>query len=338
MKVRIGYMPGAFPSGNDGSGNDGSGNDGSGNDGSGNDGSGNDGSGKDAVKYLRDLVKVGDKYGYDSLWLSDRVVGERPSPEPLIALSMVAAYSDRLKFGTSVLQLPIRNPVILAKEMATLDYLSEGRFLPAIGLGQEDPREYEACGVSKEDRGRRTDEALVVMRRLWHEDNVTHQGRFFSLRDVTINPKPVQVPSLPVWIGGRTKAAQRRVGRIGDGWLVSSATPREVKDGVEVVFSTAAEHRREVDEDHIGVLVTYLIAPTVEDAASAAEPYVTRARTDAQFTEYTALGTPAQVEDMIGRYLEAGASKFVVRPLCPPQQAIEQLEIFGQEILPHFHR
>ena len=294
--------------------------------------------GKDGVKYLRDLVKVGDKYGYDSLWLSDRVVGERFSPEPLIALSMVAAYSDRLKFGTSVLQLPIRNPVILAKEMATLDYLSEGRFLPAIGLGQEDPREYEACGVSKEDRGRRTDEAMAVMRRLWHEDNVTHEGRFFSLHDVTINPKPVQTPSLPVWIGGRTRAAQRRVGRVGDGWLVSSATPREVKEGVETVFSAAAEYRREVDEDHIGALVTYLIAPTLGEAASAAEPYITRARADAHFTEYSALGTLQQVEDMIGRYLEAGASKFVLRPLCPPQQAIEQLEMFGQEILPHYHK
>ena len=133
MSVRIGYMPGGFPPGPNG------------------------------LKYLRDLVTVGDEYGYDSLWLSDRVVGERCTPDPLIALSMVAAYSERLKFGTSVLQTPIRSPVGLAKEMATLDYLSGGRFLPAMGLGTEDPREYEACGVSKEDRGRRTDEAMVVI-------------------------------------------------------------------------------------------------------------------------------------------------------------------------------
>ena len=218
MSVRIGYMPGAFPSG------------------------------KEGVKYLRDLVEVGDKYGYDSIWLSDRVVGERASPEPLIALSMVAGYSEKMKFGTSVLQLPVRNPVVLAKEMATLDYLSNGRFLPAIGLGQEDPREYEACGVSKEDRGLRTDEAVDVMRCLWHEDNVTYEGRFFSLHDVTINPKPVQVPSLPVWIGGRSTAAQRRVGRVGDGWLVSSATPQEVREGVDVIFATAAEYGREIED------------------------------------------------------------------------------------------
>lgn len=307
MKVRIGYMPGAFPPGEEG------------------------------LTYFRDLVKVGDRYGYDSIWLSDRVVGERFSPEPLIALSMVAAYSERLKFGTSVLQLPVRNPVVLAKEMATLDYLSGGRFLPAIGLGQEDPREYEACGVSKESRGLRTDEAMCVMRRLWSEDNVTHEGRFFSLHDVTVNPKPVQVPSLPVWVGGSSRAAQRRVGRVGDGWLVSSATPAEVRAGVEVVFSTAAEYGREVEEDHIGALVGYYLAPTYQEAASAAEAFVTRARPDAHFTEYSALGPAERVREMILGYLDAGASKFVVRPLCPPRETIEQLEMFGREVLPHFH-
>ena len=308
MSVRIGYMPGGFPSG------------------------------KEGLKYLRDLVEVGDNYRYDSLWLSDRVIGESFSLEPLIALSMVAAYSDRLKFGTSVLQLPIRNPVVLAKEMATLDYLSNGRFLPAIGLGQEDPREYEACGVSKEDRGRRTDEAMTVIRRLWREDKVTHEGQFFSLHDVTINPKPVQVPSIPVWVGGRTEAAQRRVGRVGDGWLVSSATAPEVREGVDLVFSTAAEYGREIDEDHIGALLGFFIAPTQEQAELAAEPFVTRPRPDAHFAEYNAIGTPEQVKHTIHHYLEAGASKFVVRPMCAPQDAIEQLALFGREILPHFHK
>jgi alkanesulfonate monooxygenase SsuD/methylene tetrahydromethanopterin reductase-like flavin-dependent oxidoreductase (luciferase family) len=116
MSVAIGYMPGAF------------------------------GQGGQDPNFLRQLVQVGDTYGYDSLWLSDRIVGQQFSLEPIVALSMVAAYSDRLKFGTSVLALPIRNPVVLAKQIATLDYLSRGRCFPAVGLGQDDPTEYEACG------------------------------------------------------------------------------------------------------------------------------------------------------------------------------------------------
>ena len=307
MSIRIGYMPGAFPDGDEGPG------------------------------FLRDLVSVGDEFGYDSIWLSDRVVGERFSPEPLIALSMVAAYSDKLKFGTSVLQLPIRNPVVLAKELATLDYLSNGRFLPAIGLGQEDPREYEACGVSKADRGRRTDEAMTVMRRLWSEDSVTHEGEFYTLHDVTVEPKPVQEPSIPVWIGGRSPAAQRRVARTGDGWLVSSATPDEVQEGVELIFSTAPEHGRSIDDDHIGALVGYFIAPTAEEAEATAEPYVTRVREDAHFRRYSALGTAEQVRARVQDFLDAGASKFVVRPMCHPKDTVDQLRLFGELVLPHFH-
>ena len=307
MSIRIGYMPGAFPEVDEGH------------------------------RYLRALVSVGDEFAYDSIWLSDRVVGERFSPEPLIALSMVAAYSDRLKFGTSVLQLPIRNPVVLAKELATLDYLSNGRFLPAIGLGQEDPREYEACGVSKANRGRRTDEAMTVMRRLWSENSVTHEGEFYTLHDVTVEPKPVQVPSIPVWIGGRSPAAQRRVARIGDGWLVSSATPDEVREGVDLIFSTAPEHGRSIDDDHIGALVGYVIAPTVEEAEATAEPYVTRPREDAHFRQYSALGTAEDVRAGIQSFLEAGASKFVVRPMCAPEDSLNQLRLFGERVLPHFH-
>ena len=308
MSVRIGYMPGPFPSVSQGR------------------------------RFFKQLIEVGDRHGYDSIWFSDRVVSDHLALEPTVAMSMVAAYSDRLKFGTAVTQLPLRNPVVLAKEMATLDYLSGGRFLPAVGLGLEDPREYAACGVRKEDRGRRADEAMVVMRRLWSEDGVTHHGEFFTLDNITIEPKPVQAPMMPLWVGGRSRAAARRAGRLGDGWLVSSATPDEVREGAELVFSTAVEHGREVERDHIGTLIGFYIAANDEEAVRVGEPFITRARPDAHFTQYNALGTPEHVVETIKHYLEAGASKFVVRPLCSPDQAIAQLDLLGRKVLPHFHR
>ena len=308
MSIAIGYVPGAF------------------------------GQGGGDPGFLRELVEVGDRYGYDSIWLSDRIVSDRFSLEPMIALSMVAAYSDRMKFGTSVLAMPLRNPVVLAKQIATLDYLSQGRFFPAVGLGQEEPEEYEACGVSKEDRGRRTDEAIRLMRRLWEEENVTHEGMFYSCHNVTITPKPFLEPSTPVWIGGRSAAAARRVGRVGDGWLVSSATPEEVGEGREIMFSTAADHGREIEDDHVGVLLGYYVASSSEDAEAKAERYVTRARPGAHFTEYSALGSTEQICQTISRYVDAGAQKFVVRPLCTAEETMEQLEIMGTEILPQFVR
>jgi probable F420-dependent oxidoreductase len=255
----------------------------------------------------------------------------------MVALSMVAVYSERLKFGTSVLALPLRNPVVLAKQIATLDYLSRGRCFPAVGLGQEDPREYEACGVPKTDRGRRTDEAIVLMRRLWQEDRVTHEGEFFTCHDVSITPKPVFQPSPPVWIGGRSRAAARRVGRVGDGWLVSRATPDEVREGCDIVFDTAADCNRRVEDDHIGVLLGCYISSDGPRALAKAEPYVTRNRPDVSFTAYSAVGSADQVAEMIQQYIDAGASKFVVRPLCPGHEAMQQLAIMGEEIIPVFH-
>ena len=307
MSVAIGYVPGAF------------------------------GQGGDNPDFLRQLVEVGDRYGYDSLWLSDRIVSNRFSLEPMIALSMVAAYSDRLKFGTSVLALPLRNPVVLAKQIATLDYLSQGRCFPAVGLGQEDPEEYEACGVPKGDRAQRTDEAIVLMRRLWEEESVTHEGKFFTCHNVSVTPKPFFKPSPPVWIGGRSHAAARRVGRVGDGWLVSSATPDEVREGRDILFDTAEKYEREIEYDHVGVLMGYYVAPDPDQAVAKAHQFVTRHRPDAYFTEYSAVGTTEQVAEMIQRYVDAGGQKFVVRPLCQGDESMEQLEIMGEEILPQFH-
>lgn len=308
MGVAIGYVPGAF------------------------------GQGGENPGFLRQLVEVGDRYDYDSIWLSDRIVGPQFSLEPIVALSMVAAYSERLKFGTSVLALPLRNPVVLAKQIATLDYLSRGRCFPAVGLGQEDPREYEACGVPKSDRARRTDEAIGLMRRLWQEDKVTFEGEFFTCHNVSVTPKPVFQPSPPVWIGGRSPAAARRVGRVGDGWLVSRATPDEVRQGRDIVFNTAADCNRHIEADHIGVLLGYYLSSDGSRAFARAEPYVTRTRPDTPFTDYSAIGTVEQVAETMQQYVEAGAQKFVMRPLCPGPEAMEQLEIMGQEILPLFHQ
>ena len=162
-----------------------------------------------------DYVDAAETLDVDSLWLSDRVVSSVVSMEPLIALSFVAARTTKLKFGTSVLALPLRNPTLLAKEIATLDFLSGGRVLPAVGLGTEEEREFEACGSARSQRAGRTDEAIEVMRRLWSEDDVTFHGRYFTLNGVTVQPKPVQAELPPLWIGGRSDRALRRVGQAG---------------------------------------------------------------------------------------------------------------------------
>jgi probable F420-dependent oxidoreductase len=283
-------------------------------------------------------VDAAEEMDVDSIWLSDRIVSGIMGMEPIVALSFMAARTKKLKFGTSVIALSLRNPTILAKEIATLDFLSNGRMLPAVGIGGEDEAEYEACGVRKSQRAGRTDEAIEVMRLLWSQDNVTFHGKYFTLNDVTIQPKPVQREVPPIWIGGRSEAAIRRTARIGDGWLVSQAPPDEVRVGVEKIKAMAEECGNEIEDDHYGALFSFCFASSREEARRLAEPYMLRRRADIDYDGFSAFGTPDEMADLLDRYIEAGATKFAVRPACPPEMMQEQLEILGREIVPRYHK
>ena len=204
-------------------------------------------------------------------------------------------------------------------------------------LGGEDPLEYEACGVEKRERAARVDEAVPLIRRLWLEERVTHQGRFYQLRDVGINPRPIQQPP-SLWFGGRSRAALERTGRIGTGWLASSVTPDEVARGIPVIQETARAVGREIEDDHFGVLLSFKISdngPANEKVDLSA--YMAAPRPDVPAEAYTAMGDVDHILGRIREYIDAGATKFVMRPACPPQEALEQMARFAREILPVFH-
>src|SRR2546423_938639 len=195
-----------------------------------------------------------EQLGFDSLWVSERIGGE--SPEPVVAMAYAAGRTTRLKLGTSVMVLPGRNPVLVAKELASLDRLSGGRLLPAFGLGVVDPNEQQAFGVAREERAAWFDEALPLIRRLWTEDSVDHDGPRFPFRNLTVRPRPAQSPP-DVWLGGIAPSELRRVGRQGDGWLPSFCTPANAIAGRVVVEKAAADAGRAIDPEHFGALVIY---------------------------------------------------------------------------------
>jgi len=252
----------------------------------------------------------------DSLWVSDRIVSSALTLEPITFLSYLAGRLKKIKFGTSTLVLPTRHPVVLAKELATLDFLSRGRLFPAIGLGGDESRDLQVVGINKRERAGRTDEAIALMRKLWSETNVTFAGKYFSVQDVTIMPRPWQSNGLPLWIGGRSEPAFRRTGRLGDGWLVSSVAPHEVEAGIGRIRAYAAAANREVPEDHYGVLIPFYFADTAELALELGGRTL-RPRADLPMSEFTAFGTPDRVRDKLQAYIRAGASKFVMRPCGP---------------------
>ena len=161
-----------------------------------------------------DLCEEG---GVDSLWQTDRLVSDEPFLEVMSVMAALAGRTERIKFGMNVASVGLRDPLLLAKQCATIDVLSEGRLLPAFGIGAIRAPDWAATGTDTKGRGRRTDEALELIARLWTEDSVDFDGEFYRYAGARIEPKPVQA-ALPLWLGGSSKPAIRRTARIGTGW------------------------------------------------------------------------------------------------------------------------
>jgi probable F420-dependent oxidoreductase len=271
------------------------------------------------------LAEAIERHGFDSLWLSERVSG--PAPDPLLGLTFAAARTSRIKLGTSVSVLPGRSPALVAKEWATLDVLSGGRALPAFGLGIVHPVEQQAFGVGRADRASIFDEALPLVRRLWAEDAVDHDGSWFRYSQMTVLPKPAH--PLDVWLGGRAPSELRRVGRLGDGWLASFTTPDQCAAGREVVEEAAAAAGREIDPEHFGAMVLYTHEPlpdTLRDVIATRNP-------NARIGDLVARGWPG-ARELCERYVEVGFSKLVLVPLTEPRDWDDELAAGAAEVLP----
>ena len=271
------------------------------------------------------LVDGLERHGFDSLWLSERVTGA--GIDPVVGLAVAAGRTQKLKLGFSVLVLPGRNPVLLAKELATLDALSNGRLLPAFGLGVADPNEQQAFGVERSERASRFDEALPLLRRLWREENVDHDGRYYSYKALTIRPKPLS--KMEVWLGGRAPSELRRVGRLGDGWLPSFSTPGEVAEGRVVIEKAAEAAGRSIDPEHYGALVIYHRGGPLPDRLAA---LVQARRPGADPREVFPSGA-SELRAHLQRFIDVGFSKFVVVPAGEPPSWDDELAELGAGVL-----
>jgi probable F420-dependent oxidoreductase len=259
----------------------------------------------DGGRRFAELIDTLERFGFDSIWCSERATG--PIPDPMVSLSFAAGRTTHMKLGTSVQVLPGRNPLLLAKQWAALDLLSGGRALPAFGLGVVEPTEQQAFGVTREERAPWFDEALPLMRRLWSEERVTHHGERFHYDDVSIGTLPVNRPP-DVWLGGRAPGELRRVGRLADGWLPSFCTPAQVAEGRVLVEETAAAHGREIDPEHFGAMVFY-----ARTGVPAAYSKGVSERLGVDMTDVIMVGKE-RLADRIEEFVAAGFSKIVLVP------------------------
>jgi probable F420-dependent oxidoreductase len=263
--------------------------------------------------------------GIDSLWFSEVVYGDLV--EPLIGMTYTLARTSRLKVGTGVAVLPGRHPVLVAKELASLAALAPRRVLPVFGLRPARPPEAAAFPVQG-NRAAVFDESLELLKLLLTQQNVSFSGKFFTVTGASIGPLPAK--PLDIWLGGSAPEGLRRVGRYGDGWLGSFLTPAEARAAREQIQEAAAASGREIEADHFGIsLAVGGITPDLARSIERRRPGVDPAT--------LAPADWAQARGMIEAYVDAGLSKFVVRPAVPAatgagvQQFIAE---FAAEMLP----
>jgi len=286
---------------------------------------------------IRATVRLAERLGFDSLWVGDHIAFAVPILDPLLQLAQAAAHSDRLLFGTSVYLLPLRHPTLVAKQVATLDRLCEGRLVFGVGVGGEFPREYEACGVPLHERGARLSEAIPLLRNLWSGETVSSDGRFYPFPEVKLLPRPVQRPGPPIWCGGRSAGALERIGRMGDGWLSYVVTPEMFRDGLERIAREVDQTGRRLESFGTGHLLFVRIDDSYERALEAASVHLSE-RYAMDFRKaaarYAALGQPADVAEKIAAFHDAGVRHVLLDLVGPAQERDAQLERFAREVRP----
>ena len=198
----------------------------------------------------------------------------------MTTLAAVAGRTRRIKFGVNVVSVAMREPVLLAKQCATIDVLSNGRLLPGFGIGSPRGAEWTSMHLDNTTRGRKTDEALEIISRLWTGAPLDYEGKHFRLTGASIAPVPVQ-PDLPMWIGGSSDAAIRRTARLGTGWQAGPETPQTVGEVIAGIKRALAETGRTIDEDHYGAAFAFRFGgPDDPGVARVMEQYKARTGRD----------------------------------------------------------
>ena len=282
------------------------------------------------------LVQRVEQLGFDSVWTGDHVSFHNPLYESLTLLASYAPITRRIRLGTAVYLLALRSPAVAAKITATLDVLSGGRLIFGVGVGGENPKEFELCGVPHAERGARVTEAIDVVRALWCETPATFHGRFSRFEGVSIDPKPVQkLP--PIWVGGRSDAALVRAGSQGDGWVSYVVQPERYARSLEKIREAAHAAGRSLT----GFTGAHLAFITVgRDYERARKTWVSvLSRRYAQDFEplankYGVIGTPEQCAAQLAAFRDAGCTYFLLSAIGDPRDEREQLETIAAEVLP----
>ena len=267
--------------------------------------------------------------GVQSMWIIDRIAYD--NLEPLTVLAAAAGATQQIRLGTSVLLPNLRHPTLLAKTIATLDFVSNGRVTLGVGFGSRE-NDFSALEVPFEKRGTRAVEAVQLMKRLWSEDNVTHKGRFYNIENVTIGPRPIQ-KSIPIWTGGSAEVSLKRAGTWADGFICGSSAIAEFSSVWDKVASYAKAADRNPDAIEKACLTFIAINDNHAKAVASLSAYVTRyyGRLRGDVENTFPLGSPAACADRINSFFARGLDTLIIGMADPDPK---QLDLFAEKVLP----
>ena len=278
-------------------------------------------------------ARTAEAMGYDLVTAGEHVFFHGPTSNGLITLAAAAGATERIRLMSSITLVPLYPAALLAKQVATLDVISKGRFNLGVGVGGEFAKEFEACGVPVKERGVRTNETLEVMKRLWQEDDVHFDGRFTKLSGVTLQPKPVQKPHPPIWISGRSDAAIRRVARFGDGWLPYLYTP-------EMLEKSVAEIRERTERAvQPGIFIFFAVHQDGQKGLAMATERLSRQYNQDFSKLVSKYALAGSVDDCVARlqeYVDAGARTVILSSVCPVHYVAENQRLMAEAVLPAF--
>jgi probable F420-dependent oxidoreductase len=281
----------------------------------------------------RALAELAEERGFDSLWAGEHLSFHHPILDLWVALAAFAAVTERILLGAAVVLLPLRHPSLVAKPAASLDWLSGGRLLLGVGVGGEGPKDFEAAGVPAGERGARADEGIRSLRALFAEEPASFAGRFYRFGGVSIEPRPARAGGPPILVGGRSEAARRRAGRLGDGWLPYLVSPRRFAEGLADV----RRHAQAAGRDPGALLPALVAFARVGDDGE-------RAREEARghlslrygtpfephhVERLVVAGTPEECAARLRAYAEAGVRHLALNPAASPGELLDQVDRLG---------
>lgn len=276
--------------------------------------------------------------GFDAIWVPDTVVTAEHALDCLPVVGAFIEHTTDIALGTCVVVVPWRPPAILAKEVATLDYLSGGRLIFGVGAGPGGNPAFEVTGVDSRERGARTNEALKIMKGLWSDKPFIHKGRFYQFQDMYMEPKPVQRPGPPIWVGGHSEGALRRAARFGDGFMPTSITAAAYQRAIVIIERYAEEFGRDPTNITRAMHLSFRVGESEEEASlRASEDMSNRMGRRVKIRPHeSAIGTVDDCLRSIERFLSCGIEHLVVNPICKRPEFMAQMEMFATQIMPRF--